>query len=191
MRHARQRQSQVWGVHGRASSGFGQQVHLWALSISDPGGMVISPGRRVVRRVSRCHRPCQAPTNSSRRRAPPSRSRMATVLPGGGTCRSRSGCGWRPEGAAAGRVLCHGSLLGHQVGVGPRPYVCALTRQVWPVDQVILPSPRSGRDVAGATAGRCQRQAKAARATPAVCALPWSCRARTAPQFAMARRGWP
>jgi hypothetical protein len=122
---------------------------------------------------------------------PEPHGRAATVLPGGGTCRRRSGCGWRPEGATAGRVLCHGSLLGHQVGVGPRPYVCALTRQVWPVDQAISPSPRSGRDVAGATAGRCQRQPGAARATPAVCALPWSCRARTAPQFAMARRGWP
>jgi hypothetical protein len=28
MRHARQRQLQVCGVHGRASSGLGQQVHL-------------------------------------------------------------------------------------------------------------------------------------------------------------------
>jgi hypothetical protein len=49
MRHARQRQSQVCGVHGRASSGLGQQVHLWPLPIPDPGGMVISPGRRVSR----------------------------------------------------------------------------------------------------------------------------------------------
>jgi hypothetical protein len=98
---------------------------------------------------------------------PEPHGRAATVLPGGGTCRRRSGCGWRPEGATAGRVLCHGSLLRHQVGVGPRPYVCALTRQVWPVDQAISPSPRSGRDVAGQTTGRCQRQPGAARATPA------------------------
>jgi len=28
MAHARQRQSQVRGVHGRASSGLGQQLHL-------------------------------------------------------------------------------------------------------------------------------------------------------------------
>ena len=37
--------------------GFGQQVHLWALPNPDPGGMLISPGRRVFRRVTRCHRP--------------------------------------------------------------------------------------------------------------------------------------
>ena len=36
MRQARQRQSQVCGVHGRGLSGFGQQVHLWPLSIPDP-----------------------------------------------------------------------------------------------------------------------------------------------------------
>ena len=57
MRQARQRQSQVWGVHGRGLSGFGQQVHLWPLSIPDPAARLISPGRRVVRRVTRCHRP--------------------------------------------------------------------------------------------------------------------------------------
>jgi hypothetical protein len=43
---------------------------------------------------------------------------------------------------------------------------CALTRQVWPVDQAISPSPRASRDVAGHTAAR---QPGAARATaPAV-----------------------
>jgi hypothetical protein len=52
MRHARQRQSQVCGVHGRGSSGLGQQLHLWALSNPDPGGMLISPGRRVFRRLN-------------------------------------------------------------------------------------------------------------------------------------------
>jgi hypothetical protein len=31
-----------------------------------------------------------------------------------------------------------------------RPDACALTRQVWPVDQTVSPSPRSSRDVAGA-----------------------------------------
>jgi hypothetical protein len=132
---------------------------------------------------------CRAPTTSASKRAQPSRSRMATVLPVGGTCRRRSGCGWRPEGAAAGRVLGHGSLLGHQVGVGPRPSVYALTRQVWPVDQAISPSPRSGRDVAGGqTAGR-QLRSRAGHATSSP--PPWWCRARTGPQFAMARRGWP
>jgi hypothetical protein len=42
---ARQRQSQVCGVHGRAASRLGQQVHLRLLSIPDPGGMLISPAR--------------------------------------------------------------------------------------------------------------------------------------------------
>jgi hypothetical protein len=80
MRQARQRQSQVCGVHGRGLSGFGQQVHLWPLSIPDPAVRLISPGRRVVRRVTRCHRPwpgCWAPTNPPSRRARPSRSRIA------------------------------------------------------------------------------------------------------------------
>jgi hypothetical protein len=44
---------------------------------------------------------CQAPTNPPSRRARPGRSRVATVLPGGGVCRARPGCGWRPEGATA------------------------------------------------------------------------------------------
>jgi hypothetical protein len=114
--------------------------------------------------------------------------RAATVLPGGGTCRRRSGCGWRPEGAAAGRVLCHGSLLGHQVGVGPRPYVCALTRQVWPVDQAISPSPRASRDVAG---GKPEGDSPgAARATPPA-VYRHGRRGLAPPQFAMARRRWP
>src|SRR6266508_1178200 len=42
--------------------------------------MLISPGRRVVRRVTSRHRPwpgCRAPTNPPSRRARPSRSRMA------------------------------------------------------------------------------------------------------------------
>ena len=80
MRQARQRQSQVCGVHGRGLSGFGQQVHLWPLSIPDPAVRLISPGRRVFRRVTRCHRPwpgCWAPTNPPSRRARPSRSRIA------------------------------------------------------------------------------------------------------------------
>jgi hypothetical protein len=93
---------------------------------------------------------CRAPTTSASKRAQPSRSRMATVLPVGGTCRRRSGCGWRPEDATAVASSTHGSLLGQQVGVGPRPSVCALTRQVWPVDQAISPSPRASRDVPGA-----------------------------------------
>jgi hypothetical protein len=111
----------------------------------EPGAMAISPGRRVFRPLTRPHRPwpgSQTPTNPPSRRARPGRSRIA-VLPysaGGRACRARSGCG---------RVLGHGSLSAEQVGVGP-PYGCALTRQVWPVDQAISPSPRSGRDVAGA-----------------------------------------
>jgi hypothetical protein len=79
MRQARQRQLQVWGVHGRGLSGCGQQVHLWPLSIPDPAVRLISPGRRVVRRVTSCHRPwpgCWAPTNPPSRRARPSRSRI-------------------------------------------------------------------------------------------------------------------
>jgi hypothetical protein len=44
---------------------------------------------------------CRAPTTSASKRAQPSRSAMATVLPVGGTCRRRSGCGWRPEDATA------------------------------------------------------------------------------------------
>jgi hypothetical protein len=47
---------------------------------AEPGGMAISPGRRVFRPLTRCHRPwpgCQAPTNPPSRRARPSRSRIA------------------------------------------------------------------------------------------------------------------
>jgi hypothetical protein len=106
MRQARQRQSQVCGVHGRGLSGFGQQVHLWPLSIPDPAVRLISPGRRVFRRVTRCHRPwpgCRAPTNPpSRRAAQPEPHCISTVRPGGGACRARSGCGRRPEGVTAG-----------------------------------------------------------------------------------------
>jgi hypothetical protein len=71
--------SQVCGVHGRGSSGFGQQLHLWPLSKPDPGGMTISPGRRVFRRVTRPHRPywSPAPTNPPSGLPPPPRSRMA------------------------------------------------------------------------------------------------------------------
>jgi hypothetical protein len=50
-----------------------------ALLNPEPGGMLISPSRRVRRLTSR-HRPwpgCQAPTNPPSRRARPSRSRMA------------------------------------------------------------------------------------------------------------------
>jgi hypothetical protein len=71
MGHARQRQSQVCGVHGRASPGLGQQVHLWPLPNPDPGGMLISPGRPGFRRPTSRHRPwpgCQAPTNPASRR---------------------------------------------------------------------------------------------------------------------------
>jgi hypothetical protein len=69
-------------VHGRGSSDLGQQVQLRPLSNPDPGGMAISPGRRVLRRVTRCHRPWpgrQAPTNPPSSRARPSRSRMARL----------------------------------------------------------------------------------------------------------------
>jgi len=52
---------------------------------------------------------CRAPTTSASKRAQPSRSRMATVLPVGGTCRRRSGCGWRPEDATAVASSTHGS----------------------------------------------------------------------------------
>jgi hypothetical protein len=44
-------------VHGRGSSGFGQQVQLRPLSNPDPGGMLISPGQPVFRRPTTCHRP--------------------------------------------------------------------------------------------------------------------------------------
>jgi hypothetical protein len=80
MRQARQRQSQVCGVHGRGSSGWGQQVQRRALSNPEPGAIAISPGRRVLRPLTRCHRPwpgCQAPTNPPSRQARPSRSRIA------------------------------------------------------------------------------------------------------------------
>jgi hypothetical protein len=53
MWQARHRQSQVCGVHGWGSSGFGQQVQLRPLSNPDPGARVISPGRPVFWRVTR------------------------------------------------------------------------------------------------------------------------------------------
>jgi hypothetical protein len=67
------------GVHGRASSGLGQQLQLPALSTPEPGARAISPGRRVFRPLTRCHRPwpgsgSDQPTS---RRARPSRSRIA------------------------------------------------------------------------------------------------------------------
>ena len=102
MRHARQRQSQVWGVHGRGSSGLGQHVQRRPLPNPDPGGMVISPGRRAFRPLTRCHRPwpgCQAPTNPLSRRARPGQSRIAVppYSAGGQACRARSGCGGEPK----------------------------------------------------------------------------------------------
>jgi hypothetical protein len=106
MRHARQRQSQVCGVHGRASSGLSQQVHLRPLSIPDPGGMLISPGRRVFWRPTKRHRPCPVarlrPTQQTGANAKPEPHGAPTLLPGGGACRTGSGAGWRPEGATAG-----------------------------------------------------------------------------------------
>ena len=152
MRHAWQRQSQVCGVHGRASSGFGQQVHLWALPNPDPGGMLISPGRRVFRRVTRCHRPwLVAGLRPPQQASEHSRAGAAwlpyspSVEPVGGGL----GAAGDPKMRRPSRPRPTVPLPGHQVGVGPRPYVCALTRQVWPVDQAISPPPRSGRDVAG------------------------------------------
>lgn len=53
MWQARHRQSQVCGVHGWGSSGFGQQVQLRPLSNPDPGARVISPDRPVFWRVTR------------------------------------------------------------------------------------------------------------------------------------------
>jgi hypothetical protein len=43
-RQARQRQSQVCGVHERVSSGLGQQLQWWPLSIPDPGRDADLPG---------------------------------------------------------------------------------------------------------------------------------------------------
>jgi hypothetical protein len=175
-------------VHGRASSGLGQHVQRRPLPNPEPGAMAISPGRRVFWPLTRPHRPwpgSQTPTNPPSRRARPGRSRIA-VLPysaGGRACRARSGCG---------RVLGHGSLSAEQVGVGP-PYAGALTRQVWPVDQAISPSPRASRDLAGANRRATAPEPRGPRHQPW---SPWWCRARTAPQFAMGpaplavRRAW-
>ena len=68
--------------------------------------MAISPGRRVFRPLTRCHRPwpgCRAPTNPPSRRARPSRSRIAVspYAPVGRACPARSGCGRRPKGERA------------------------------------------------------------------------------------------
>ena len=186
MRQARQRQSQVCGVHGRASSGFGQQVHLWALPNPDPGGMLISPGRRVFRRVTRCHRPwLVAGLRPPQQASEHSRAGAAwlpyspSVEPVGGGL----GAAGDPKMRRPSRPRPTVPLLGHQVGVGPRPYVCALTRQVWPVDQAISPSPRASRDVAGGKPLGRQLRSRAGHATSSP--PPWWCRARTAPQFAM------
>jgi hypothetical protein len=64
-----------------------------------------------------------------------------------------------------------------------RPYAGALTRQVWPVDQAISPSPGASRDVAGGKPLGRQLRSRAGHATSSP--PPWWCRARTAPQFAM------
>jgi hypothetical protein len=82
--------------------------------------MLISPGRGVVRPLTRCHRPwpgCCAPTN------PPAGGhgqagaawRSSTVLPGGRACRARSGCRRRPRKRNGRRALMTSN--GNQVGV--------------------------------------------------------------------------
>jgi hypothetical protein len=134
MRQARQRQSQVCGVHGRGLSGFGQQLQLWPLSILEPGARLISPDRRVVRRVTSCHRPrpgCQAPTNPPSRWARPSRSRIAsTVRPGGGVCRARSGCSRLTARRNGRRILYRGGLDRPVVSWAARVGLVRATKQV-------------------------------------------------------------
>jgi hypothetical protein len=155
MRHARQRQSQVCGVHGRASPGFGQQLHLQPLSNPHPGWRLISPGRRVVRRVTRCHRPwpgCRAPTNPPSRQTRPSRSRMrsSTVLPDGRGCLARSGYGQRPQGATAGASLTTGFSPGRRGRPRAVPSGCALPCSGWlACSWASRPAPR------GPPRGRC------------------------------------
>jgi hypothetical protein len=126
MRQARQRGSQVCGVQGRASSGLGQQLQLQPLLNPEPGGMAISPGRWVFRRVTRSHRPwpcCQAPTNPSNQAGTAAGAawRSPTVLPGGRACRARSGCGrcngWRASTMAL--PIARGEL--HSKGRLERP----------------------------------------------------------------------
>ena len=127
MRQARQRQSQVCGVHGCGSSGLGQQVHLWALPNPEPGGMAISPGRRVFRPLTRCHHPwprCQAPTNPPGGRARPSRSRIAlhrTPRRSGspGTVWERPATRRPNRRRLLHRGACHRPVMRHQARVGP------------------------------------------------------------------------
>jgi hypothetical protein len=160
MRHARQRQSQVCGVHGRASSGLGQQLHVRPLSNPDPGARAISPGRRVVRRLTRPHRPwpaCQAPTNPPRRRARPSRNRIAhppyapAVGPAGHGLDAANGP--RRNGR---RVLDHTPAPGRQAGTRPRPPYAR--RRVPPCPSAGQPLPGAAQDISG-NAGMCSSTA--------------------------------
>jgi hypothetical protein len=113
MRQARQLHSQVCGVHGRASSGFGQQVHLRPLSNPEPGGMLISPGRRVFRRLTKPHRLAWSPGSDQPTKpagtAKPEPHRAPTVLPGGRACRARPG---RLTRRRNGRRILHGPYDG-------------------------------------------------------------------------------
>jgi hypothetical protein len=115
-------------VHGRGSSGLSQQLQWWPLSNPELGAMVIAPGRRGFRPLTRCYRPrpgCQAPTNPPRRRARPSRSRMAHA--------HRTSRRWGLPGTVwvqpavrrrdGRRVLDHGLLPAHQVPARLRPRV--------------------------------------------------------------------
>ena len=112
---------------------------------------------------------CQAPTNPPSRRARPGRSRIAhpPYSPPVG-----------PAGHGLGAAASSATVPCPQIrSASGRPYGCALTRQVWPVDQAISPSPRASRDVAGGrTAGR-QPRSRAGHAPS--CVPPWWCRART------------
>jgi hypothetical protein len=71
--------------------------------------------------------------------AKPEPHRGSTVLSAGRACRHGLGAA-----ASSATVPCP-----HIRSASGRPYACALTRQVWPVDQAISPSPRASRDVAG------------------------------------------
>jgi hypothetical protein len=129
MRHARQRQSQVCGVQGRASPGFGQQLHLWPLSNPEPGWMLISAGPRVFRRLTRCHRlglvaglrPAAHHADGHGPAGAAWRSSTVTLrredLPGTGWC------GRRPDAATA--SASETTVPCPHVGVGPGPHSSA------------------------------------------------------------------
>jgi hypothetical protein len=129
-----------------------------ALSIPDPGGMVISPGRRVFRRLTSPHRLAWLPGSDQPTKpagtAKPEPHRAPTVLPGGRACRARPGRLTRRRNGR--RILRRGGLDRPVVSGAARVGLVRPTKQV--VDGPLGPFSLRGwhsTGLCGASTGLC------------------------------------